>query len=176
MRAAGVSLALGALIAAPARADDSPRALAGAGIAVPVFAHTLYGAGVRVQAGAELPLGTEQPQWIRVVGRWVGLATTGARADLGMVEAAWRVAPAWATRLRFELGLGVLVEVERLRLSLPARTLDESTTRVGMPASAAVAVELWRRVELELGYQQLVFVGDQPRTAGIVHAALGARL
>lgn len=53
VRVVGVLLALGALIAAPALADESPRAVAALGVAVPVFAHTLYSAGVRVQAGAE---------------------------------------------------------------------------------------------------------------------------
>lgn len=175
VRAVVVSLALGTVGVAYAEGEDAPRAVAGVGVAVPVLTHTLYGPGVLVQAGAELPLGDGDAQRLRILGRWIGLATTGARADLGMVEAAWRIYPR-GKRLRFELGTGVLFEIERLEMNLPGRSLDESNTRAGMPASVAFGFGLGRRIELEVGYQQLLFFGDQPRTAGIAHASIGGRL
>ena len=70
----------------------------------------------------------------------------------------------------------MLVEVERLRLNLPARSLDESNTRVGMPASIAIGITRWRRVELEIGYRQLLFFHDEPRTAGLAQVSIGGRL
>jgi hypothetical protein len=169
------ALALGPARIARAEAEGA-RAAVGAGVAIPVVNHALYGPAVIAQGGADLPLGTGDAHRLRLLGRWIGLATTGARADIGSLEGAWRFYPRWGGGLLFEIGTGVLFEIERLELNLPGRSLDESNTRVGMPASVAVGFGLWRRIELEVGYQQLLFFGDQPRTAGIAHASIGGRL
>jgi hypothetical protein len=167
--------AMGARVA-HAEGEVALRVAAGVGVAVPVLNHALYEPGVLVQGGADFPLGSGEAQRLRVLGRWIGLATIGARADLGSVEAGWRVYPSWGRGLFLEIGSGVLFEVERVRLKLPDRSLDESNTRVGMPVSVAAGFGLWRRVELELGYQQLIFFREQPGTVGIAHASIGGRL
>lgn len=174
------AVVLAALVLGPARVAraeaEGARAAVGAGVAIPVVNHALYGSGVMAQGGADLALGTGEAQRLRILGRWIGLATTGARADIGSLEATWRVYPAWGGGLLFELGTGALFEVERVQLDLPGRSLDESNTRAGVPASAAVGIGLGRRVELEVGYQQILFFREQPRTAGIAHFAIGGRL
>ena len=171
-----LSLLLGTSAIARAEGNDATRVAAGAGIAVPVLNRTLYGPGELVQGGADFPLGNGEAQRLRVLARWIGLVTTGARADLGLVEAAWRLYPSWGKGLLFEIGAGALFEVERLQLNLPGRAVDASNARVGMPASAAIGFGLWRRVELEVGYQQLFFIRGEPWTAGIGHASIGGRL
>ena len=177
LRAAPVlALVLGTSAVARAEGDSTPRIAAGGGLAVPVVNRTRYGVGELVQAGADFPLGSGEGQRLRLLGRWIGLATTGARADLGLVEAAWRIYPSWGKGLLFEVGAGALFEVERLQLNLPTRSVDTSNTRVGVPASAAVGFGFWRRVELEIGYQQLFFLREPPWTAGLAHASIGGRL
>jgi hypothetical protein len=169
-------VALGPIGVARAEPEAAPRAIAAVGVVAPVLSHTLHGAGVLVEGGAELPLGDRDAPRLRLRARWIGLATPGARADLVAAEAIWRITPSWATRLRFEVGSGVLLEFERLQLTLPERTLDASTTRIGLPVSAGIALALGRWVELAVGYQQLLLLGDQPRTAGLAHASIGGRL
>lgn len=161
---------------AHAEGEGAPRAAVGVGVALPVLNRTLYGAGVLVQGGADFPLGSGEAQRLRLLARWTGVATAGARADLGSLEAAWRLYPSWGKGLLFEVGTGVMIEVERLQLNLPTRSLDESSTRGGIPASVAVGFGLWRRIELELGYQQLFFLRSDPWTAGMGHASIGGRL
>lgn len=172
------SLLLAALGSSPAHADaDGPtRVIGGIGVAVPLVSHTLYDVGVLVQGGADLPLGTSGTHRLRVVGGWIGLATTGARVDLGLVQAAWRIAPSWGRGVHLDVGSGLVFEVERFRLDLPGPSVMVASTRVGMPASIAVGIGLGRWVELEVGYQQLVFFNALHRTAGIAHATIGGRL
>ncbi|MBK7578870.1 MAG: hypothetical protein IPI67_01575 [Myxococcales bacterium] len=180
LRRIGTLWAIAALGLGPTRAayaeGEPARAALGAGVAIPVLNHALYGPGVLAQGGADLPLGDGQSQRLRFLGRWIGLATTGARADIGSLEAAFRLYPKWGRGLLFEVGTGALFEVERLQLNLPGRSLDESNTRFGMPATAAAGFGLGRRIELEAGYAQLLFFREQPRTVGIVHVSIGGRL
>jgi hypothetical protein len=161
---------------AHAEGNEDPRAVAGAGVALPVVNRTLYGAGAFVQGGADFPLGSGETHRLRLLGGWIGLDTVGAHTDLGRVEAAWRVYPGWGKGLLFELGGGALFEVERLQLNLPGRALDASKTRAGVPLSAAVGFGLWRRIELELGYQELLFLRGDPWTYGLAHLSIGGRL
>ncbi len=167
---------VGANSTAHAEEGETARAVAGAGLALPVLNRTLYGAGIMVHGGADFPLGSGETHRLRLLGRWVGLETPGARADLGYGEAAWRVYPAWGKGLLVELGAGALLEVERLRLDLPGRPIEASNTRVGVPLSAAIGFGLWRRIELEVGYQELFFLRGGPWTSGLAHLTLGGRL
>lgn len=169
-------LVLGTLDVARAEPEAAPRAIAAVGVVAPLLSHTLHGAGVLVEGGAELPLDERHARRLRVRGRWIGLASPGARADLVMAEAAWRITPSWARWLRLEVGSGVLLERERLQLTLPERTLDATATRLGLPLSVGTALALGRWLELAVGYQQLLLLGDQPRTAGLAHASIGGRL
>lgn len=174
---------IGALIVAAAAGssaradgDDPIRVTAGVGLVVPVVNHTLYDAGVRARGGAELPVGAAGRHRLRVGAGWIGLATAGARVDVGLIEAAWRVVPSWGRGVRFELGSGLVFEVERFRLELPGQAVAMSSARGGVPASASVGVGLGRWVELELGYQQLLYVNAPSRSAGLAHLTLGGRL
>lgn len=169
-------LLVGTSTGAHAEGSEEPRAVAGAGVALPVVNRTLYGAGAFVQGGADFPLGNGETHRLRLLGRWIGLDTVGAHADLGHVAVAWRVYPAFGKGLLVELGTGALFEVERLRLNLPGRALDASRTRVGVPLSLAVGFGLWRRIELELGYQELFFLRGAPWTSGLAHLSLGGLL
>jgi len=169
-------LVLGPIGVARAEPEAAPHAIAAVGVVAPLLSRTLHGAGVLVEGGAELPLGDRDASRLRLRARWIGLATPGARVDLVMAEAAWRITPSWATRLRFEVGSGVLLEYERLQLTLPERALADSTTRIGLPVSVGVALALGRWLELAVGYQQQLLLGDQPRTAGLAHASIGGRL
>lgn len=166
---------LAALGSAPADAegDDASRVTAGVGVAVPVVNHRRYDLGVLAHGGADLRLGCHR---LIVEGGWIGLATTGARVDVGLVEASWRVSPSWARGIRFDVGSGLVLEVERMQLELPGQGLSVSTTRGGMPASVAIGVNLGRWVELEVGYQQLVYFNAPSHSAGVAHATIGGRL
>lgn len=169
---AGV-LGLVTLASSPVTADESPRAIAGVGVAVPVVNHRAYDLGMLVHGGAELSLGRQR--WI-LDGSWIGLAITGARVDAGALIASWRASPAWARGLRFDVGSGLVVEVERVHLELPEQGLAMSTTRAGMPVSVAIGSRLGRWVEIELGFQQFVYFNAATHSAGIAHVSLGARL
>ena len=169
-------LVLVTLGSAHADDDDAPHVIAGVGLAVPVVNRTRYDPGPRVRAGADLRIGAGGTQRLRFVAGWIGLATSGARVDLGQLEAIWHVSPSWGRGVYFDVGSGLALEVERLKLDLPEQSVAASTTRVGLPASGAIGLGFGRWVELELGYQQLLFFNEQPRTAGIAHITLGGRL
>jgi hypothetical protein len=175
---AASATAPGALAAEEARAADerTTRVAVGIGVAVPALNYALYDAGVIAQGGADFPLGDGRTHRLRLLGRWVGLATDGARADLGSVESAWRIYPSWGRGLLLELGAGTLLEVERFQLNLSGRSLDESRGRAGVPASVAVGFGLRQQLEVEVGYRQLFFLREEPRTVGIAHALIGGRL
>lgn len=155
---------------------EGTRAAVGAGLAVPAWNRSLYDAGLFAQGGVDAPLGSGETQRLRLLGRWLGLAATGMRSDTVSLEASWRVYPPWGRGLLFEIGSGAMFEVERLRLSLPSRDIDASNTRAGMPVSLAVGFGLWRRAEIEAGFQQFLFFREQPRAVGIAHLSLGGRL
>ena len=171
-------LVLATMASARAHADDDDalHVIAGVGLAVPVVNRTRYDPGPRVRAGADLRLGTGGTQRLRFVAGWIGLATSAARGAIGQLEATWRVSPSWGRGVYFDVGSGLALEVERLQLDLPEQSVAASTTRVGLSASGAIGIGLGRWVELELGYQQLLFFNEQPRTAGIAHITLGGKL
>ena len=161
----------------PALAEGTDlHAVATAGIARPMMNHALYGLGPTATVGADLALGRGDVHRAIAFVRWTGLPATGARADIGSIEAAWRWQPSWAQGAFAQLGSGMLFEVERLSLILPGHTLDESNTRFGAPLSVALGFRAGAHVELEVGYQQLVFFRQEPRTVGIPHASIGGRL
>lgn len=167
---------LATLGSARADAGDALHAIVDVGIAVPVVNRTRYDPGPRVRAGADLRLCADGTQRLRFAAGWTGLGADGARVDLGQLEVTWRVSPSWGRGVHFDVGSGLALEIERLELDLPGQPVAASNTRGGLPASVAVGVRVWRWIELELGYQQLLFLDAQPRTAGIAHLTLGGTL
>lgn len=157
------------------QASDT-HAIASVGIARPMMNHALYGFGPTAAAGADFALGNGDAHRMLTFGRWIGLPATGARADIGSLEAAWRWQPQRANGGFVQVGAGLLFEVERLMLTLPGRSVDESHTRVGAPLSIAVGFRAWSHVEVDVGYQQIVFFREQPRTVGVPHLSIGGRL
>ena len=133
---------------------------------------TLYGVGPTIGAGAELG---EGPSRVLAAVRWTGLSTTGARDDLVSLGAAWRGVPGWAGGAFASLGGGVGVDVERVRLVLPGRDVEGSSTRVGAPLSLSLGW-LSRRFEAELGATLWVLPRGEPTTRALLHASLGGRL
>lgn len=179
-RSRALRVALGALVLAMlggshvgADDDNAVRVIAGVGVAVPIVNHRLYDVGVLAHGGADLPLGNHR---LIVEGGWVDLATAGARVDVGLVEASWRVSPSWARGVRFDVGSGFVLEVERFQLEVPGQGVSMSTMRGGMPASVAIGIGLGRWVELELGFRQLLYFNAPSHSPGIAHGTIAGRL
>ena len=61
---------VGANSTAHAEEGETARAVAGAGLALPVLNRTLYGAGIMVHGGADFPLGSGETHRLRLLGRW----------------------------------------------------------------------------------------------------------
>lgn len=150
------------------------RPLFDAGVAIPVRTYTLYGAGLRLRGGVELSFCETSRHRLLVDGQWIGLAINGARVDVGVVGAWWRMY--LGPRFHVDVGTGLVAALQRQELVLPERTVDDQTTSAGTQLAASVGLSLGHSLEVELGYQQLVYVQASPRTAGFGHASIGLKL
>ncbi|MBP9085747.1 MAG: hypothetical protein KBG15_06495 [Kofleriaceae bacterium] len=160
----------GSANAEPVRA----RPLFDAGIAMPVRTYTLYGAGLRLRGGMEVAFCEPSRHRLIVDGQWIGLAINGARVDVGVVGAWWRMY--LGPRFHVDVGTGLVAALQRQELVLPERSVDDQALRAGTQLAASLGLSLGHGLEVELGYQQILYFQVSPRTAGFGHASIGLNL
>ena len=174
-------LALVAALSLSSSAEAAgPRVGLDAGMALPLLDLALYGPGAWAEASLELPLGDAGQHGALVSGEWTGLATAGARTDLGSFSGVFRAHltgnEASLVRLSLDLGAGALVDAERLEFTLGSRRITAHQTRFGVPLRAGIQVEVGRATEVVLGYEHSLFLHDQPRTIAVARLGFGVRL
>lgn len=144
------------------------------GVAIPVRTYTLYGVGLRLRGGMEVAFCDTSRHRLLVDGQWIGLAINGARVDVGVVGAWWRMY--LGPQFHVDVGTGLVAALQRQELVLPERTVDDQTLRAGTQLAASLGLSLGHGLEVELGYQQILYVQASPRTAGFGHASIGLKL
>lgn len=171
------ALALAAVLGACPQAHAEAEVVVAAGAAIQVLQYQeAYGsAGGAIDSGIELMFRGRRAHRLRLDAQLVGFPSDGAQLWLGSLEAGWRWYPLASSGLHCGVAAGLLLSYERFELALAPRRIEDSRVRLGAPLAATVGWTLGDRLDVDVTWKQVVFVGDDPRTVGYGLILLGWR-